>query len=291
MLAGFSHYDILAVTADFGDFQLMKAADRNTGVHYTVKSISVSTLRDSKSYKSFRFSLSIFRELHHDNIAEVVDVVEEDDRIYVVLEPCETNLLSFLLHGEMKPMLLECMFREIVDAVQYCHSRGLSCPNLRPDNILLTDTLSIKLANIGESGKSRVSFMFKAPELISGACSYEWWETDMWTLGVLFYAMSVGELPWKSGSRQEVEEQIMSGKFEFPATMHPHLAGIIVRLMNVDPKERWTIDDLLQCKWVHTRRSSLDELSSVLKDIYDNPKKTFRPKLVGRRKFRTAGLR
>ena len=291
MFASFSHYHQKSVIADFDDFVIFNAVDCNTGIEYTVKATSSAILQQSNMYKPFKFSLSIFRELHHDNIAEVIDIVEEGDYIFIVLEKCETDLLSFLLKGEMKHSLLERLFHEIVDAVDYCHSRGLACPNLRPDNILLTSDLSVKLANVGETGRARAALMFRAPELVDGSCSYEWWETDMWTLGVLLYTMTAGELPWKSGCRKDVESQIMSGKFEFPATVHPQVAAIIVRLMDVDPQQRWTIDDVKQSKWLHMRRNSLDELTEVLKGIYENPKKTIRPKVFGRNGLRVARIR
>lgn len=291
MFAAFSHYSPKALVTDFGDFLIFTATDCITGVEYTVKSTSVASLRQGSTYKSFKFSLSIFRELRHDNIAEVVDVVEEGDFIFIVLEKCATDLLSFLLQGDMKHSLLVHMFQQIVDAVDYCHSRGLACSNLRPDNILLTDDLTIKIANLGETGRARAAVMFKAPELLDGRCSYEWWETDMWTLGVLLYAMTTGELPWKSGPRSDVEAQIKSGKFEFPVTIHPEVAAIIVRLTDLDPQQRWTIDDVKQSKWLRARRNSLDELAGVLREIYENPKKTIRPKVLGTHGLRLARIR
>src|SRR6187402_891099 len=96
-------------------------------------------------------------------------------------------------------------FRQILSAVGYCHSFKICHRDLKPENILLTKNLDIKIADFGMAAlhqspdhklkTSCGSPHYAAPELIKGS-TYRGNGVDIWSMGVILYAMLSGELPF-----------------------------------------------------------------------------------------------
>ena len=242
-----SRFSQESVISRAGGFVTFHALDNELGQRVTVRSVSQSALEKKDLLDKFNFEISIFRELFHPSIARVLDVHSEDDHIYIILEYCENgNLTSFVMkNGNSDMTVTKRMFSQIIAGVGYCHDRGLPCPWLTPDNVLLTGDGSVKIASFGSVFADKC-FLYCAPEVNENP-EYDWWMADMWSVGVLLCTMVTGELPWRSAG---CDKEIDRARLVMPQTMPPLIAQIIVGCVRIEPEKRWTVQNVLKSKWL-----------------------------------------
>lgn len=129
--------------------------------------------------------------------------------------------------------------------------------DLKPENLLLDNDNNIKLADFGLSNvvhdgdflrTSCGSPNYAAPEVISGNL-YAGAEVDVWSCGVILYALLCGTLPFDDESIPNLFKKIKSGMYALPAHLPPSAKELIMRMLVVDPMKRYTIADVRAHPW------------------------------------------
>jgi carbon catabolite-derepressing protein kinase len=121
--------------------------------------------------------IDILKKLHHPNIAALYDVIEDDSAINIVMEYCSQTLFDYIKQNRcLTEEKSREMFKEILSAIQYCHSHNIIHRDIKHDNILLDDKGNCKIIDFGlsnfvEEGKSRATFCgspaYCSPEMVS----------------------------------------------------------------------------------------------------------------------------
>jgi len=127
----------------------------------------------------------------------VLELVKGDS-LQKYLNSCEKHCLN-----ELEAMQI---FKQILSAIAYCHSKGISHRDLKLENILITDKKTIKIIDFGFSVWSKKEKKLKvfcgtptymAPEIISKS-EYEGPPTDIWAMGIILYTLLCGVFPFNS---------------------------------------------------------------------------------------------
>ncbi|CAO1633792.1 unnamed protein product [Parajaminaea phylloscopi] len=147
--------------------------------------------------------------LHHVNIIETLDIISDHGHYYEVMEYAPFDLFSVVMSGKMCRQEIYCVFRQIVDGVDYLHSMGLAHRDLKLDNCVMTTQNVIKIIDFGTAtvfhspGKSKVvatgvvgSDPYLAPEVLSQQ-TYDPRLTDVWSCAIIFLCMILRRFPWK----------------------------------------------------------------------------------------------
>ncbi|XP_043270307.1 maternal embryonic leucine zipper kinase-like isoform X2 [Venturia canescens] len=151
-------------------------------------------------------------------------------------------------------------FRQIVSAVAYLHSLGYAHRDLKPENVLLDRDQNLKLIDFGLCAKPKGGMQahlytscgsptYAAPELILGK-KYLGSEVDIWSMGVLLYALLCGFLPFDDGNIENLYKKILSGKYDEPSWLSSSSKRIIRAMLQTDPKKRITIGELCTHAWI-----------------------------------------
>lgn len=150
------------------------------------------------------------------------------------------------------------IFREIVNAVAYCHRNNFAHRDLKLENILMTAQGQIKLCDFGFAksfDKSCFSETFCgslpycAPEILQGN-AYNAFSTDVWSLGVILFAMVTGEMPFdNSNVRQMVWAQ--SNKFLPSNQIASECLALIESMLEPESVKRASIKDVMASKWLN----------------------------------------
>ncbi|KAL3877262.1 hypothetical protein ACJMK2_034995 [Sinanodonta woodiana] len=183
--------------------------------------------------------IAAMKELCHQHICKLYQVIETEDRFFMILEYCpEGELFDYIV---AKDKLAEdearLFFRQIVSAVGYIHNMGYAHRDLKPggmENHLFTCCGSPAYA---------------APELISGK-EYLGAEADLWSMGILLYALLCGYLPFDDEKIPQLYKKIQTGKYETPAWLSEESKQLIGQMLQVDAKRRITINELLNHPWL-----------------------------------------
>ncbi|KAF9384594.1 hypothetical protein CPC16_008360 [Podila verticillata] len=218
-----------------------------------------------------------WRCLTHPNIAHLHEVLTTESKIYLVTEYCPNGeLLEALIRdGRCKPSLAKKWFRQICLAIQYCHSRKIVHRDLKLENILLDSQNNIKLIDFGftrecESKKLLESYCgsaaYTAPEIIIGK-KYSGPEADIWSLGVILYTLLAGYLPFDDDNEKVVQDKIVDLDYEIPSELFCDDAKDLVEsILKEDPKERLSIDQILNHSWWQPRSDDDEEDTEEAKD-------------------------
>lgn len=147
--------------------------------------------------------------LHHINIIETLDIISDHGHYYEVMEYAPYDLFSVVMSGKMCRQEIYCVFRQIIDGVDYLHNMGLAHRDLKLDNCVMNADNVVKLIDFGTAtvfhspGKSKVvatgivgSDPYLAPEVLSQQ-TYDPRLTDVWSCAIIFLCMILRRFPWK----------------------------------------------------------------------------------------------
>ncbi|XP_031677395.1 maternal embryonic leucine zipper kinase isoform X2 [Oncorhynchus kisutch] len=150
-------------------------------------------------------------------------------------------------------------FRQIVSALAYVHSQGYAHRDLKPENLLIDEDHNLKLIDFGLCAKPKGGLGYElmtccgspayaAPELIQGK-AYIGSEADVWSMGVLLFALLCGYLPFDDDNCMVLYRKITRGSYNNPHWLSPGSILLLNQMMQVDPKHRVTIRQLLDHPW------------------------------------------
>ncbi|OAX77613.1 HAL protein kinase [Emergomyces africanus] len=193
-----------------GSVRLLK---RNSdGVTFAVKQF-----RDRHSWETEKdYSKKVTAEfcigstLHHGNIIETMDIINEGGRWYEVMEFAPYDLFAIVMTGKMSREEIACSFLQILNGVAYLHGMGLAHRDLKLDNVVVSDQGIMKLIDFGSAVVFRYPFEndivlatgvvgsdpYLAPEVYDEK-RYDPRPTDIWSLAIIFCCMSLRRFPWK----------------------------------------------------------------------------------------------
>ncbi|RXM98893.1 5'-AMP-activated protein kinase catalytic subunit alpha-2 [Acipenser ruthenus] len=160
-------------------------------------------------------------------------------------------------HGRVEDTEARRLFQQIISAVDYCHRHMVVHRDLKPENVLLDANKNTKVADFGLSNMmSDGEFLrtscgspnYAAPEVISGRL-YAGPEVDIWSCGVILYALLCGTLPFDDDHVPTLFKKIRGGVFYIPEYLNRSVASLLMLMLQVDPLKRATIKDIREDEW------------------------------------------
>ncbi|KXS10487.1 Pkinase-domain-containing protein, partial [Gonapodya prolifera JEL478] len=208
-----------------------------------------------------------WRALRHPNIAQLYEVLTTESKIYMVTEfvPGGEAFDMILRRGRMddRSPLAKRLFRQVVEAVKYCHDKNLVHRDLKLENVMLTEDMgNVKLIDFGFTREVALptqkqlldtycgSVAYAAPEMIIGK-QYLGPQADIWSLGVILFTLVCGFLPFDDDSENEilVQKKIKELDYEMPEFLSDTCKDLIARILKLDPADRIALNDILHHPW------------------------------------------
>ncbi|PNX72559.1 SNF1-related protein kinase catalytic subunit alpha KIN10, partial [Trifolium pratense] len=200
------HYK-MGKTLGIGSFGKVKIAEHVlTGHKVAIKILNRRKIKNMEMEEKVRREIKILRLFMHHHIIRLYEVVETTTDIYVVMEYVKSGeLFDYIVEkGRLQEDEARSFFQQIISGVEYCHRNMVVHRDLKPENLLLDSKWSVKIADFGLSNIMRDGHFLKtscgspnyaAPEVISGKL-YAGPEVDVWSCGVILYALLCGTLPF-----------------------------------------------------------------------------------------------
>ena len=266
------HY-ILDKTLGSGGFGKVKLAIHEyTGSKVAIKIISKKHIKSSKVSSKIQREIRLMKYFNHPNMIKLYQVLDTAQNIFVVMEYVPGGELFELVNetGGFEPTVARRYFRQIIDGVEHCHQNLVSHRDLKLENILVNEKGLIKIADFGLSNfmkdghflkTSCGSLHYAAPEIVLGL-HYTGAEIDIWSCGVILYAMLSGTLPFEDEDKQVIVEKITKGQYVMPHMLGEDAKDLISKMLKVNPLERISILEIKRHPWF----MSTDQTNFVLKD-------------------------
>ena len=240
-----------------GSFSIVKLAYLAKEKKYLAcKVIEKCKIKKKDLQKRFEAEIRVHQQMRHPGVVELYDLLHDDYFYYVILEFCPGGeLFQFIVdqtrvtEEASKPILAQLLL-----GLRYIHKANVAHRDLKPENLLLDQSGKVKISDFGLSrfldSQGLVatpcgSPCYASPECISGY-PYNGTKSDMWSLGVIFYAMVTGQLPWTKRNQTQLFEQIRRGEYTVPTWLSPDCKSLIKGLMCVDADARLSAAQALQ---------------------------------------------
>ncbi|KAI0837287.1 kinase-like protein [Hypoxylon sp. FL0890] len=254
------------------------ATDRQTLKEYAIKVLEKKHIIKERKIKYVNIEKDTLNRLtDHPGIVRLYYTFQDENCLYYVLDLCNGGELLGVLKktGTFDVECTRFFGAQILDAIEYMHSRGVIHRDLKPENVLLDDQLHVKITDFGTarllsdprapqpppriedtgtSSRSKdqdddsraASFVgtaeYVSPELLTNknACK----ASDLWAFGCIIYQLLAGRPPFKAGSEYLTFQKIVNLDYEFPPGFPQAAKDLVERCLVLDPARRLTIEHI-----------------------------------------------
>ncbi|XP_073418760.1 5'-AMP-activated protein kinase catalytic subunit alpha-1 isoform X4 [Dendrobates tinctorius] len=253
------HY-ILGDTLGVGTFGKVKVGKHElTGHKVAVKILNRQKIRSLDVVGKIRREIQNLKLFRHPHIIKLYQVISTPTDIFMVMEyVAGGELFDYICkNGKLDEKESRRLFQQILSGVDYCHRHMVVHRDLKPENVLLDAHMNAKIADFGLSNMmadgeflrtSCGSPNYAAPEVISGRL-YAGPEVDIWSSGVILYALLCGTLPFDDDHVPTLFKKICDGIFYTPQYLNPPVISLLKHMLQVDPMKRATIKDIREHDW------------------------------------------
>lgn len=259
MLSG--RYEVLKRVGSGGMADVYMAKDHKLNRNVAVKVLKSEYVEDEKFLKKFETEAQAVARLSHPNIVNIYDVGMEDGINYIVMELAEGITLKEYIRkkGYLSPKETVEISTQIASAISHAHKNHIIHRDIKPQNILMSDTGIIKVTDFGiakatssntvtSTATAMGSVHYISPEQAKGRFCDE--KSDIYSLGITMYEMVTGHVPFDHENGVTIALMHLQNEITPPSQIRDgipdSLEKIILKCTMKKPEERYqTADDLI----------------------------------------------
>ena len=230
-----------------------------TGEKVAVKILEKRKILEEADVTRIEREIKILKLLHHNNIVQLYSVTQTSTTIYLIMEYASgKELFDYIILKKRLPEVEACKFyQQIISGVDYLHKLKVVHRDLKPENLLLDSNKDLKIADFGLSNlypnnelltTACGSPCYAAPEMINGK-AYKGVLVDIWSSGIILFAMICGYLPFEDADNDILYKKITEGKFAIPKYVSEQGKDLLRKVLNVDPCKRYNIAQIKKHPW------------------------------------------
>ena len=273
-------YKIYKLLGEGAFSQVFLAQHRISKIRRCIKAIAKDNFTKDEN-ESIMNEIKVLKEIDHPHIVKIIEYYENETELFIVTE--------FLEGGELFNKIEELntftekdtafIMKQVLSSVAYMHKKSMTHRDIKPENIMFIgldeNNLNLKLIDFGTSRKVEYKEHLRskmgtpyyiAPEVLNHDYGIE---CDIWSCGVILYIMLCGYPPFNGSSDRKIMERIQRGKFVFPEEewdkVSKEAKHLISQMLNIDPSQRPSADQLLQHPWFTKQETIKNSERNLLK--------------------------
>lgn len=187
------------------------------------------------------------------------EIIETDTELYLVMEYCEGGeLFNYIVDRErLTEEEASKFYLQLLAGIDYIHEAGICHRDLKPENLLLDFDNSLKIVDFGLSNLYEKdeklstacgSPCYASPEMIKGK-QYNGLSSDIWSSGIVLYAMICGFLPFEDENNAALEAKIIEANLELPSFLSENSKDLLQKILNPNPLKRLTLSEIRDHPW------------------------------------------
>jgi len=247
-------------TLGLGSFGKVKLAEHvGTGHKVAVKVLNRQKIQHLDMDHKVRREVGILKLLMHPHIMRLYEVIDTPTDILMFVEYVpKGEIFEYIVEqGRLSETEARRFFQQIISGVEYCHHHMVVHRDLKPENLLLDKNLNVKIADFGLSNvmtdgqflkTSCGSPNYAAPEVIRGN-HYAGPEVDVWSCGVILFALLCGTLPFDDENIPNLFKKIKGGVYTLPNHLSEGPRDLIPKMLVVSPNLRITVPEIRKHPW------------------------------------------
>jgi len=239
----------------------------------TNQSVAIKVIDKEKIMKvalidQIKREISIMRLVRHPNIIHLYEVMATKTKIYFVVEYAKGGeLFNKVSKGKLKEDVARRYFQQLINAVDFCHSRGVYHRDIKPENLLLDENDNLKVSDFGLSALTESKRQdgllhttcgtpaYVAPEVINRK-GYDGAKADIWSCGVVLYVLLAGYLPFHDSNLMEMYRKIGKAEYRCPNWFPPEVRRLLSKMLDPNPNTRASMAKIRESSWFRKGLSS-----------------------------------
>ena len=238
------------------------------GIHHLSHQVVAIKVFDKTKFgpdevRMWRREINIMKHLSgNESCITILESLEKDRWTYVVLEYATGgSLLDYVREKHLKGGEAARLLDQMVDCLQCCHARGVVHRDIKLENVMLENG-NVKLIDFGLAAffqpDSKLvaragSPSYVAPEILAQSPYDE--SVDVWSLGVLLFALLTGSLPFlPSPGKNDLFQKVIRGQYDLSQVEDASARDLITKMLDVDPAHRIKLSELKQHPWLMSNR-------------------------------------
>ena len=286
---------IVKHTIGKGTFSRVKLGiNKYSGEKVAIKILDKLKIVEKEDLERILREMQMLSELDNEHVIKVYQIYEDDNHYLIIMEYCEGGELFNYIVGKQRLTESETAFfyYQIIEGIEYIHSKGIAHRDLKPENLLLDKDNKIKIIDFGLSnyfdGVQKLetpcgSPCYASPEMVGGN-KYNGFFIDVWATGIILFAMLCGYLPFEDDNNDVLFKQILDGKINYPSYLSEMSKDLLNKIIETNPEKRIKIEEikrhpfyllgkkLYDKKFNKIRINSTKELNYEPKNIFKNNK-------------------
>lgn len=244
-----------------GSFATVWCAEHKiAGENVAIKVIHNKSIDSEEARTRFVREINIIKQTDHPFISKLFEIIETKDDTYLVMEYAENgSILNYVnTNGRLPEKHARRYFSQLISALEYLHNiKMVAHRDLKAENVLLDRNNNLRLIDFGlsncfteEAPELKTSCgtpAYAAPEMILG---YKYTkEADIWSAGILLYAMVTGELPFDDDDIQKLLQKIVYTEPIYPHFLSSQMVDLLKKILTKNPEKRLTLEKIKRHPW------------------------------------------
>ena len=280
-----------------GDYIIKKTIGKGTfskvklGVHketkqkVAIKILEKSAIVEKDDLERIIREMTILNQIDHINVIKVYDIYESEDNYLIIMEYCEGGeLFNYIVkHQKLTEEETSFFFYQIINGVEYLHSKNIVHRDLKPENLLLSEGNILKIIDFGLSNFYNGNYLstpcgspcYASPEMVSGN-KYNGFNIDIWAIGIILFAMLCGYLPFEDDDNDILFQKILECKLHYPSHLSSVAKDIMKKILVTNPEKRIKIPQIKKHKFylmgqkLYNRKFNINDEENEVEDINNN---------------------
>ena len=250
------HFGKVLGTGSFGVVRLVH--HKLSGTKTAVKTYDKRKIKDAAQLKRVQQEIRLMARANHPNIVRLFETLESQHRVHLVMEyVAGGNLCQYVkLKKKLTESEAKLIFQQLSHASAYLHSINVAHRDIKLENVLFGSDKIAKLTDFGFSVYTKDHRLkvfcgtpsYMAPEIVMRR-EYYGFPVDVWSLGVLLYAMLCGCFPFTANSYPNLYKKIAVGQFSMPKSLSQNVRDVLRRMLCVNPPKRITMNQVRRHQW------------------------------------------
>ncbi|KAJ8768845.1 hypothetical protein K2173_023749 [Erythroxylum novogranatense] len=232
-----------------------------TNLSVAIKVIDKEKVFRARLVDQIKREISVMRMVRHPNIVLLYEVMATKSKIFFVMEYAKGGeLFDKVAKGRLKEDIARKYFQQLINAVDFCHCRGVYHRDIKPENLLLDENENLKITDFGLSAFAESKHQdgllhttcgtpaYVAPEVVNRK-GYDGAKADIWSCGVVLYVLLAGYLPFHDSNLMELYRKIGRAEYKCPNWFPTDVRRLLCKILDPNPNTRISMEKIRGSYW------------------------------------------
>ena len=233
--------------------------NKKTKEKVAIKILDKSKIKNENDYMKIHREINMLKILKHPNVIKIHKICENANYLYIIMEFCEKGeLFDYIVKSQyLNEDEASFFYYQLINGLEYIHKNNIVHRDLKPENLLLTSNNTLKIIDFGLSNYFFPNNLlntpcgspcYVSPEMVNGE-KYNGFKNDIWSTGIILYAMVSGYLPFEDINQIILFQKIFSCEITFQKYVEKLSRDLIKKIIVQDPEKRITIKQIKEHKF------------------------------------------